>query len=161
MNTSTGDMPNFNHLDTSLEQTKPIFNIFVIILMVVLGLGGGFLLGNKNKPNSISTSNTDNTGKIVTSTVTTKEELEVGKVYGNNSSVFTDTASGTVVAGNINGVGTHILERAGGISQRASLTSSVIDLDLFVGKKVEIKGQTNTSNKTSWLLDVGTIKIIE
>jgi len=29
------------------------------------------------------------------------------------------------------------------------------------GKKVEIKGETNASTKTSWLIDVGSIKVIE
>ena len=55
----------------------------------------------------------------------------------------------------------HILNREGGLSQRASLTSSAVDLDLFVGKKVEVKGETNASTKTAWLLDVGSIKVIE
>ncbi len=63
--------------------------------------------------------------------------------------------------GPLNGEGTHILNREGGLDQRAALTSSTVDLDLFVGKKVEVKGETNASNKAGWLLDVGTIKVLE
>jgi len=40
------------------------------------------------------------------------------------------------------------------------LTSSVVDLDKFVGKKVEIYGQTNTAEKAGWLLDVGYARVI-
>ena len=82
-------------------------------------------------------------------------------VYGNTDPKFKDTATGVIEKGNINGEGTHILNREGGATQRASLISSAVDLDLFVGKKVEVKGETNASTKTSWLLDVGNIKILE
>lgn len=87
--------------------------------------------------------------------------VEVGKSYGNLKGNFTDKAVGIIKVGSINGVGTHILEREGGISQRASLTSSVLDLNLFVDRKVQIQGETNASDKTSWLLDVGAVTVIE
>jgi hypothetical protein len=82
-------------------------------------------------------------------------------LYGNTSKTFADSATGTVKAGGINGEGTHTLEREGGKTQNAALTSSVVDLDLFVGKKVEVKGETNDSNKAGWLMDVGSIKVLE
>jgi len=93
--------------------------------------------------------------------ISSTDDIEIGKTYGQTDGNFSDIATGTIEKGNINGVGTHILNRQGGTSQRASLISSVVDLDMFVGKLVEIKGETNSSDKTSWLLDVGSIKILE
>jgi len=82
-------------------------------------------------------------------------------VYGNLSKTFADSAVGVIKSGGVNGEGTHTLERPGGVTQNAALTSSVVDLDLFVGKQVEVKGETNKSNKAAWLMDVGSIKITE
>jgi len=75
-------------------------------------------------------------------------------------STFKDSTTGVVQKGGINGVGTHTLIRDGGPSQSVSLTSSTVNLDLFVGKKVEIKGETNSVAKTGWFMDVGSIKIL-
>jgi len=98
---------------------------------------------------------------ISTENITDKSAIEVGKLYGDTATVFKDSATGTIEKGSINGVGTHILNREGGVSQRASLTSSVVDLDLFVDRKVQIQGETNSSDKTSWLMDVGAVTVIE
>jgi hypothetical protein len=89
------------------------------------------------------------------------QDLKVGVLYGNTNQIFKDSATGVIKIGGVNGEGTHTLEREGGVSQNAALTSSVVDLDLFVDKKVEIKGETNKSNKAAWLMDVGSIKILE
>jgi len=59
------------------------------------------------------------------------------------------------------GEGTHKLLREGGESQTAYLTSSVLDLDLFVGHKVEIWGETFAAQKAGWLLDVGAVKVLD
>lgn len=56
--------------------------------------------------------------------------------------------------------GTHKLIRPGGPSQTAYLTSSMVDLDLFVGKCVEILGETFKGQKAAWLLDVGWVKVL-
>lgn len=133
----------------------------IIILVVAIGLGYFIsraypLSGSKTasllsgEPEAISTEN-----------ITDKSTIEAGKLYGDTATVFKDSATGTVEKGSINGVGTHILNREGGVSQRASLTSSVVDLDLFVGRRVEVKGETNASKQTSWLLDVGSVKVLE
>ena len=89
------------------------------------------------------------------------QEVKVGTTYGNLSKNFSDSAMGTVKAGGINGEGTHTLLREGGVTQNAALTSSVVDLDLFIDKKVEVKGETNDSAKAGWFMDVGSIKILE
>ncbi|MFA7301149.1 MAG: hypothetical protein WC069_02480 [Candidatus Shapirobacteria bacterium] len=155
------DIPNLNQPTivnpiTSTPLSKPTLFI-VIILALSLGFWGSRLLPSSN--NSL----TPSSNLLVTNpeNITDQSQIETGKLYGNVSKTFSDTATGVIEKGSINGEGTHILNREGGATQRASLTSSVVDLDLFVGKKVQVTGQTNSSIKTSWLLDVGTIKILQ
>jgi hypothetical protein len=155
------DIPNLSN-QPPVELTKPsTFSFPVAIIVVVLALVAGFALSRILPQKQAIITNSSNTTTTSTDNITSTDELKVGKVYGNSEKIFKDTATGTIEKGNINGEGTHILNREGGVTQRASLISSTVDLDLFVGKKVEIKGETNTSNKTAWLLDVGTIKILE
>ena len=169
------DIPNLSSnpsgAPVSMPKTAPVFKakspsllspgVLIIILVMAVGLGYFIsrilpLSGSKTssllsgEPEAISTEN-----------ITDKSTIEVGKIYGDTATIFKDSATGTVEKGSINGVGTHILNREGGASQRASLTSSVVDLDLFVGRRVEVKGETNASKQTSWLLDVGSVKVME
>jgi hypothetical protein len=76
-----------------------------------------------------------------------------------DSQTFKDSAMGKLVAGGINGEGTHHLVRTGGDSQNVYLTSSVIDLNQFVGKNVKVYGQTNSSQTAGWFMDVGKIEV--
>jgi hypothetical protein len=41
------------------------------------------------------------------------------------------------------------------------VTSSVVDLDLLVGDRVTIWGETNQGKKAGWLMDVGRLKVQE
>jgi hypothetical protein len=74
---------------------------------------------------------------------------------------FRDTATGILEAGGVNGEGTHHLTRDGGPSQNVYLTSTVIDLESFAGKKVQVWGETISARKAGWLMDVGKIKVVE
>lgn len=143
-----------------MTKKQKIFNPPFFLIIVVLGITTGFWLSRFNffKTSSGSSNSIFKQDAISSDEITS---IEVGKVYGEEGKNFKDTATGIIEKGSINGEGTHILNREGGASQRASLTSSAVDLDLFIGKKVEIKGETNASNKTSWLLDVGTVKVLE
>ena len=60
--------------------------------------------------------------------------------------------AGDFAKGGIDGEGTHKLIRDGGPSKTAYLTSSVIDLDQFVGKKVKIWGETRAAQPLVALL---------
>lgn len=158
--------PISNPVSTSAPSPTPIKNPknskTVLFIIVILAIVSGFwasrfwplskagLVGTITQQNVISADDISNAADLV-----------VGKSYGNVGKTFKDTATGTLIKGGINGEGTHTLEREGGKTQNAALTSSTVDLDLFVGKKVEIKGETNTSNKAGWFLDVGIIKILE
>ncbi len=69
--------------------------------------------------------------------------------------------TGTLREGGIGNEGTHHLERDGGPNQTVYLTSSMIDLQSFVGKKVEIWGETLAAKKAGWLMDVAKIKVVD
>lgn len=163
------EIPN---LSASPEITQPIVaspkprptnTLMISIVVIIVALISGFGLSRlSSKTNSnITSGGTNQNTALSTDNISNADQLIVGKLYGDVDKAFTDTATGTIEKGSLNGEGTHILNRDGGPSQRAALTSSSVDLDLFVGKKVEVKGQTNASTKTTWFMDVGTIKILQ
>jgi hypothetical protein len=87
-------------------------------------------------------------------------QAKVGDTFGvEDSQAFTDSAEGEISSGGIDGEGSHHLVREGGESQYVYLTSSIIDLDQFVGKNVKVWGQTFTAQKAGWLMDVGRLEV--
>jgi len=142
---------------------SPRFSLVVFFIVAMLGVGLGLILSRRSASSPASPFLSVSPSKDILSAdkISSPQDLVVGKTYGNTDKNFKDIAVGTIEKGNINGEGTHILNREGGLTQRASLTSSALDLDLFVGRKVEVRGETNASNKTGWLLDVGNVKILE
>jgi len=163
------DIPNLSQntqapyfTSSSSQKNKNSKLPFIIIIVLAISTGFGFSrLWPLSSPNDSLISSITQGNVTSADDIKSAEELVVGQSYGDTGKTFTDTATGTLVKGGINGEGTHTLQREGGKSQYAALTSSTADLDLFVGKKVEIKGETNSSNKAGWFLDVGIIKIIE
>ncbi len=162
------DIPNLSTTPTvspinndSLKLPKTPKLVYAII--IILAITSGFWISRfwPTKTTSTQVSSSDSLVTNQAAQIAEGEQVKVGVVYGNTSKTFADSATGTVKAGGINGEGTHTLEREGGKTQNAALTSSVVDLDLFVGKKVEVKGETNDSNKAGWLMDVGSIKVLE
>ena len=120
--------------------------IGVYIVLFVLGIGTGYLLAGR--PALFKRSAAQKT-TVVTS----------GKVVGStDTKTFKDTATGTLEAGGMDGEGSHHLVREGGPSQTAYLVSSVVDLDKYVGKKVQVWGQTLAAKNVPWLMDVGKIE---
>lgn len=140
-------------------KTKGKNTLFLILgsLLVVLGgVGTGWLLSG-----GILGSDGDRVTKESIS------EIEVsGTEAGYQDESYFEkeeitTAEGLLVEGGISGEGTHHLERGVGPSQYAYLTSTVIDLQSFVGKKVKVWGETLSGQTAGWLMDVGKIKVIE
>lgn len=154
------DIPNLSPQDTFVSKTSNSKNTKIIIAIVVIfGITAGFWISRFwPTKTAVSLSDIESTG---VSPISDTTSLKVGVLYGETDKSFTDTATGTIADGGLNGVGTHVLKRDGGDSQTVALTSSTVDLSLFVDKKVEVTGQTNSSNKVAWLLDVGNIKILE
>lgn len=52
--------------------------------------------------------------------------------------------------------GTHVLVREGAVP--VALTSSVVDLSKYEGKKVKVLGETQKALKEGWLMDVGRVE---
>jgi len=158
------DIPNLNQNPSPSFPLKNNF-VYLFAITLTLALASGFWLSRffplqkKGANSPLFTSGQSQTQS--TDKISSADQLKVGQVYGNTTATFADSATGTIEAGGVNGEGTHTLIRPGGEDQKAALTSSVVDLDLFVGRQVEIKGETNSSRKAGWFLDVGSIKIIE
>ena len=140
------------------KKSKPTIALPIIALVVILmGVGTGFAL-SKAMPNKASQSTS------TTSSLPQGEDaaVETGKIYGSeNKDTFPDTGIGVLEKGGIDGEGSHRLLKEGGPTQTIYLTSSVLDLDPFIGHKVEVWGETYAALKAAWLLDVGSVEVLE
>lgn len=132
--------------DLGLKQG--IFAGLAVLAIITVGVFTGYFLSQKTGG-----------GKV---TMVAPGSQSGGKEIGSTDvKTFKDTAIGVIESGGLDGEGTHKLIREGGPSQTAYLTSSIIDLDQFEGKKVQIWGETFKGQKAGWLMDVGRIKILE
>lgn len=134
--------------DEGEKKSSLLPKIFIFLLVVVLGVGTGYGASqySKSKTNSATKQ-------------TTTAASEDGKTEGvTDTTNFKDTAEGILIEGGIDGEGQYHLQRPGGESQNVYLTSSAIDLTKYINKKVQVWGQTFTSEKAGWLMDVGKIK---
>lgn len=122
----------------------------VSVVVVLAGVALGYVLSGVGKKT------TGITGTNTNSVTSTKNEAGI-----EDESKFSTTADGVLEEGGIGGEGTYHLVRGSGPSQYAYLTSSVVDLSVFVGKKVEVWGDTMSGKKAGWLIDVGKIKVVE
>ncbi len=122
--------------------------LIILALFILLGVGTGYLLSKKGTLNTgtSSTSSTSNKGTVVGS---------------NDTKTFKDTATGVLNVGGIGGEGSYHLVRPGGDSQNVYLTSSIVDLSLFVGKKITVWGQTQKAQHAGWLMDVGRVEVLQ
>lgn len=121
--------------------------LIVIVLMVAVGAGVGMI------PKFLK-----NSKSSTSSTSTTASGSNVKSAGVADKSTFKDSAEGVLKEGGIDGEGNFHLERPGGASQNVYLTSTTVDLTQFVGKKVKVLGQTFSSEKAGWLMDVGYIE---
>lgn len=124
--------------------------IFMAILLssVLLGVTAGILVGKG--PNQITT-----TRKHTQSTSEAKTPQA-------DIRTFRDFAKGVIKIRPEPKIpteyveGTHLLIREGAVP--VALTSSVVDLTQFEGKKVKVFGETQKAVKEGWLMDVGKIE---
>lgn len=131
---------------------KTLNTLLVSLLVVAVGVGTGWALSGK-KTQTKTASNTN------TQVTTQNSSTEAG--IADTSGFDKESPQGTLVEGGIEGEGQYHLERPGGSSQNVYLTSTVIDLQSFVGKKVQIWGNTLSAVHAGWLMDVGKIKVID
>lgn len=138
------------------EGKKRTFNLKIVLavfLTVVVGIGSGYLLSSKQ-------SLFKRGGRI--GEEVEGEEIKKGATVGiTDEKTFRDSAEGKLEKGGVDGEGSHHLVRPGGESQNVYLTSSVVDLDKFVNRKVKIWGETFSAKSAGWLMDVGKLKVLD
>ncbi len=122
----------------------------IIALVTLLVVSFGIFAGYKLSGKTIAGGNKGAAPGVKSS------EMEAGIA---DESTFSDSATGILEKGGISGEGTYHLVRDGGESQYVYLTSTVIDLEGFIGKKVTVWGQTTSAKKAGWLMDVGKVKV--
>lgn len=117
----------------------------VLVISLVLGIGTGYFLG---QPNS--------------RVIKKAGKDEPPKSAQQDTKTFRDFAQGTIEKkpepkkGEEYTEGTHFLKREGAVP--VALTSSVIDLSKYEGKKVKVFGETQKAIKEGWLMDVGKVE---
>lgn len=137
-------------LSTSLEGFSKRTIILFAAVVIVAGIGTGYVLSTKSSSTASGPTSAGAPGVKVT-----------GNQIGiQDKKTFRDCAKGQLEKGGISGEGTHHLVREGGPSQTAYLTSSVVDLDQFVGKSVEVCGETIASKRAGWLMDIGLVNTL-
>ena len=136
--------------------TKPIVSaenpmrtiLGVVIAALVLGTLTGYILSTKNSGS-----------QQVSSLVPGKAKTAL-----QDTRTFKDFAEGTLkvkpqpTKGEYS-EGTHLLVRDGAAS--VALTSSVLDLSPYEGKKIKVYGETQKALKEGWLMDVGKVEEIK
>ncbi len=137
--------------------TKPLLStenplrtlLIVVIAALVLGTLSGYVLSTKNG------------GSQVSSLVAGRQP----KTAQQDTRTFRDFAEGTVkIKPQPKGSeeyteGTHLLVRQGAVP--VALTSSVVDLSKYEGKKVKVLGETQKALKEGWLMDVGRVEELD
>lgn len=124
--------------------------IIILVTIIIFGVGTGYGVYALKTAGTVRLAGKD----IEVIKTATEEGVK-------DASTFKDTATGILHEndGKITDEGTHILSR-GDDSQNAYLTSSVVDMSKYVGKKVQVWGETFQGNKAGWLMDVGRIKAL-
>lgn len=127
--------------------------VLALVIVAVVGIFTGFFLsGSGTSGQSLTTK----TGGILNLSSAPK-----GTIVGSDDMDTYDTsAEGTLREGGIEGEGAFHLERPGGESKNAYLTSSVVDLSMFVGRKIKVWGQTQKAQHAGWLMDVGRVEVL-
>ncbi|KKR51373.1 MAG: hypothetical protein UT84_C0001G0058 [Candidatus Curtissbacteria bacterium GW2011_GWA1_40_16] len=127
--------------------------VLVVVILVAAGIFSGLVFSSRAKSASQAASSALKDDKNL--------PAEVQKSF---NQTFKDEAEGTIEENDQldkYAQGTHKLIRPGGESQTAYLTSSVLDLGQYVGKKVKVFGETFGSSQVGWLMDVGKVEVIQ
>jgi len=132
-------------------QKKKVPFWIVIVFVVIFGLTSGWYVASTQKPQVEH--------KTVEEVATKK-----GDVVGlTDKSTFQNEAEG-ILQRNEDGEykeGSHVLLRDNNPILTVYLSSASVDLDLYVGKKVHVWGETHKGQKVAWLMDVGLLELVE
>ncbi len=125
--------------------------LVLVVAVVAVGIFSGLVFSSRAKSSQ----------KLASSALQNQKDLppDVQKSF---NQTFKDQAEGVIEKNDQfdkYAQGTHKLIRPGGESQTAYLTSSVLDLDQYNGKKVKVFGETFGSSQVGWLMDVGKVEV--
>lgn len=127
-------------IDTS---NLPKMLVLALVVSLLAGVASGFyFVKNGNNSNKIA------------STLG-----QPPKAASQDTQTFRDFAEGTIKPKSSTShytEGTHLLERDNAVP--VALTSSVVDLSLYEGKKVKVYGETQKALSEGWLMDVGKVE---
>lgn len=145
-------------MDSDTPRTQSTYSIsksMMILLGVVIfgstvGFGFSKIVNSGDKGNKEMNENTQGEKKDV-----------AGKAGINDKTKFKDNATGILKEGGIEGEGDFHLERPGGESQNVYLTSTTVDLNEYIGKKITVWGETYSAEKAGWLMDAGYIEVVK
>lgn len=127
-----------------------------IIVFLIAGVLSGFVLSKVIGGASSPLSSTKDASQM------SAEEIKKGQVYGaQEEAPFPDDAEGKLEKGGLDQEGSHKLIRPGGDSQTVYLTSSTLELDKFVDRKIKVWGATYKPQKVGWFMDVGRVEVLE
>lgn len=147
----TTTKPVMHSFTENTSSTSPVKVLLLLLVVAVLGVGTGYGL-------SLFTQKTGERIPLLPQ----ENSAAKGKIFGSDdTNTFKDTAEGTLKEGGVEGEGQYHLVRSGGESQNVYLTSSLVDLSQFVGKKIKVWGETQEAQNAGWLMDVGRVEIIE
>lgn len=141
---TTGFMHSLNAEQTPKLVPLPLV-VIIGVISVLLGVFGAYSMTKTS---------------VITSNVDEGTAIQTDKAAGVlDKKTFKDSAEGIMREGGMDGEGNFHLERPGGVSQNAYLTSSTVDLSKYIGKRVTVWGQTFQGQKAGWLMDVGLVEI--
>lgn len=151
--TQTPPQPKKNILLRAVPPRNKLVKFLPIVIIVVIvgaGVFSGLVASSRNKSTASS------------SYQVAGDENLPKEIKESFAQTFRDQAEGTIEKNadlDKYAQGTHKLIRPGGESQTAYLTSSVLDLDEYLGKKVKVFGETFGSSQVGWLMDVGKVEV--
>lgn len=140
-----------------LEENNMSPKVKIIVPLIVVGILAGLLSGYVYARKNLLIASGG-----ATQVLQDDGSVKVGQVVGAaDEAAFKDKAEGIIQPGGTGGEGSHHLVRGDNASQWVYITSSVIDLDQYVGHKVTIWGETLQGKKAGWLMDVARLKVLE
>ena len=143
-----------DNLVQKMSAPSPL-KMFAAILVIALlaGVGAGYVLAKTGASKN---------GGTLTSSSPSSSNPPTSASQDNQT--FSDFAEGTIEPkpSPKNGEddyseGAYLLQRDGAVP--VALTSSVVDLSKYVGKKVKVYGETQKALETGWLMDVGKVDV--
>lgn len=141
---------------SDMRKSKPIIIGFLVVILGIAS-GYGLALARNGGTGEGVLNNEPGLKREVSS-----GEITVGTKVGiADEKTFKDSTEGQLEKGGIDGEGSHHLLRPGGESQTVYITSSVIDLDQFIGRKVKVWGETMAADKAGWFMDIGKLEVLE